>query len=368
MIKKALVPSILSLLVMAAGCQSTTSAPPEINHDNDTIQIYTTLYPLAFFASQIGGKHVEVETIMAPGTDSHTFEPTTKQMIEVAESDLFIYNGYGMEPYADKMSESLQSEEIVLLEATKDLDIDELTGITDEEHAAEDEHSDHEDHAAEDEHSDHEDHATEDEHSDHEDHATEDEHSDHEEDTQHEDEHEGHHHGDVDSHIWIDPNYSLQLAETIKNQLVTMKPEMSGEFEENFETLKTRLVDLDQEFTTLLESKESKELLVSHAAFGYWESRYGIEQIAISGISSTEEPSQKQLADIIKLAQEHDIQYVVFEQNVSAKIGEIIQNEIGAEAAYLHNLSVLTEEDIQNNEDFFTLMEKNLNILDTILK
>ncbi|WP_010171180.1 metal ABC transporter solute-binding protein, Zn/Mn family [Bacillus coahuilensis] len=344
MIKKALVPSILSLLVMAAGCQSTTSAPPEINHDNDTIQIYTTLYPLAFFASQIGGKHVEVETIMAPGTDSHTFEPTTKQMIEVAESDLFIYNGYGMEPYADKMSESLQSEEIVLLEATKDLDIDELTGIIDEEHAAEDEHSDHEDH------------------------ATEDEHSDHEEDTQHEDEHEGHHHGDVDSHIWIDPNYSLQLAETIKNQLVTMKPEMSGEFEENFETLKTRLVDLDQEFTTLLESKESKELLVSHAAFGYWESRYGIEQIAISGISSTEEPSQKQLADIIKLAQEHDIQYVVFEQNVSAKIGEIIQNEIGAEAAYLHNLSVLTEEDIQNNEDFFTLMEKNLNILDTILK
>ena len=68
------------------------------------------------------------------------------------------------------------------------------------------------------------------------------------------------------------------------------------------------------------------------------------------------------------LAKEKNIKYIAFEQNVSSKLAEIIQTEVGAEAVQMHNLGVLTQEDIENNQNYFTLMEKNLETLKTMLK
>ena len=102
---------------------------------------------------------------------------------------------------------------------------------------------------------------------------------------------------------------------------------------------------------------------VSHAAFGYIADRYGLEQMSVAGLNSQNEPSQKQLAELVKQAKEQNIQYVLFEQNVSSKLTEVVQKEIGAQSLTLHNLGVLTEEDIANNEDYFTLMERNIDVL-----
>jgi zinc transport system substrate-binding protein len=105
---------------------------------------------------------------------------------------------------------------------------------------------------------------------------------------------------------------------------------------------------------------KTKYLLVTHAAYGYWEQRYGLEQIGISGLSPTQEPSQKELTEVIEESKEHNLKYVIFEQNVSSKVAEVIQKEIGAETLQLHNLEAATKEDIQNHEDYFSLMKKNL--------
>ncbi|MFJ7826653.1 metal ABC transporter solute-binding protein, Zn/Mn family [Psychrobacillus sp. NPDC096623] len=70
----------------------------------------------------------------------------------------------------------------------------------------------------------------------------------------------------------------------------------------------------------------------------------------------------------MNLAKEKNIDYVVFEQNVSSKLTEIVQKEINAEAVEMHNLGILTQEDIDNSESYFTLMKKNLEVLETILQ
>jgi zinc transport system substrate-binding protein len=114
----------------------------------------------------------------------------------------------------------------------------------------------------------------------------------------------------------------------------------------------------------LVQESDHPEILVSHAAYGYWEDAYGIEQLAVAGLSPTEEPSQKELKEIIETAKEHSIQYVIFEQNVTTQVAEIIQKEINAKPLKVHNLSVLTESDIANNEDYLSLMRKNLKTLD----
>ena len=74
-------------------------------------------------------------------------------------------------------------------------------------------------------------------------------------------------------------------------------------------------------------------------------------------------PSQKELKELIETAKKHHIHYVIFEQNVTSRLGKIIQKEMKAEPLTLHNLSVLTDEDIEQDEDYLSLMKQNIETL-----
>ncbi|MFS0820712.1 metal ABC transporter solute-binding protein, Zn/Mn family [Bacillus sp. 1P02SD] len=363
-----------------AGCNSenkttetTNNSEDILNQEETKLKIYTTLFPLKDFAEKIGGKYVEVESILPPGSDAHTYEPTTKQMINIGEAHAFIYNGLGMETYAEKIAEALKDEETLMVEAAHGIKtIKHSHGHEDEnhegeEHAHEDEHHEGEEHSHEGEHHEGEEHSHEGEHHEGEEHSHEDEHHEGEEHS-HEDEHGHHHHGDYDPHVWLDPHRAITLAENTKDALIKLKPDAAEEFESNFSTLKSELEKLDEEFHQLAESKENPEMIVSHAAYGYWEESFGIHQIAVAGLSPTNEPSQKELEKIIDIAKDKQIKYVIFEQNVTPKVAEVIRQEIKAEPLYLHNLSVLTDEDIANGEDYLNLMRKNIEALDIALK
>ncbi|WP_101846143.1 metal ABC transporter solute-binding protein, Zn/Mn family [Halobacillus sp. Marseille-P3879] len=330
---------ILFVLILILGACGTQDKEEETGSEQDALTINTTVYPLQYFTERIAGDAAEVETILPPGSDAHNYEPSTKEMVELAEADAFIYNGAGLETYAEKISNSIESEDVEIVEAASGIDLSPGShGHSEEEDHEEEEHSDHE-------------------------HENE-EHSEEEEAHQ---EGDGHNHGEEDPHIWLDPVRSVQISENIKNKLIELQPESEEQFEENFNELKTELEALDQDFHEQVEEQEKKEIIVSHSAYGYWEEAYGIEQIAVSGLSPSNEPSQKDLERIVATAEEHEINHVLFEQNITPKVSEVVQNEIGAEALRVHNLSVLTEEDIENGEDYFSLMEQNLEVLNKAL-
>ena len=90
--------------------------------------------------------------------------------------------------------------------------------------------------------------------------------------------------------------------------------------------------------------------------------------MAVAGLNSQDEPSQKELASLVDQAREQQISYILTEQNVSSKLTEIIRSEVGAETLELHNLGVLTQDNIDNEETYFTLMEQNLEALRTALQ
>ena len=352
---------IMSLLLVACNTDNTTQNTEDTEKEADTskLKIYTTIFPLEDFTKKIGGDLIEVESVLPPGVDGHTYEPTTKTMVDIAKSDGFIYSGFGIESFADKVQQSLEKEDIAFINAGEGIE------LATSEHS-EDEHAG-EEAAHEDEH-DHEEAAHEDEHAS-EEAAHEDEHAG--EEAAHEDEHAveeaAHDHGDTDPHVWLDPILSIQLAENIKNALIDLDPSNTETFEKNFETLKTQLEELDHSFEEVVANSAKKEILVSHAAYGYWESRYGIEQISVLGLSPTEEPSQKELQNIIETSKEHNINYIIFESNVSSNVTDIVQAEIGAKSLTLNNLESITEEDIKNKEDYFSLMTKNLKALEQAL-
>lgn len=319
----------LTFSSLLAGCSGGNEKATKTN--DSILTVYTTVYPLQYFTERIGGEYVQAQTIYPPGADEHTFEPSQKDIIKLAEADLFVYIGLGLEGFAERSQQSLKNEEVVLLAAGEQINFENENEAL---HEDEEGHGDHHEQAN---------------------------HDGHEEI----DEHDGHHHhGDIDPHVWLDPIYSKQLAEAIKDELIKQMPEKAAAFEKNYKSLIEELDQLDQSFKNLVDSVQNKQFIVSHAAYGYWEKRYGLQQINVSGISSSSEPSQKQLANIIEIAQEHNLKYIFFEQNISSKLTKIIQDAINGEALTLHNLSVLTDEDLKNNRDYFSIMEDNLKALE----
>lgn len=105
--------------------------------------------------------------------------------------------------------------------------------------------------------------------------------------------HDGHDHGDMDPHVWISPVLSDALAYSIKEALIEVSPENKEQFEVNFEALRDDLLMLDRQFIEMTSAASHKTFFVSHAAFGYLADTYGLEQIAVAGLNSQSEPSQK---------------------------------------------------------------------------
>ena len=91
---------------------------------------------MQYFTERIGGNEVQVKTIYPPGSDEHTFEPSQKDMMKLADSDLFIYVGLGLEGFVEKTKSTLKSEKVTLLAAGEHIHIEESEApSTDESHA-----------------------------------------------------------------------------------------------------------------------------------------------------------------------------------------------------------------------------------------
>jgi len=292
---------ILITATLISGCQHE-------NDDNKNI-VYTSIYPIQYIVEEIGGEDIEAESVYPPGVDAHSYEPSSREMTQIARGKAFIYLGAGMESFAETAAASLDNQGVELIEIAT---LDDRLFSHSENHEA----------------------------------------------------HAGHDHGDKDPHVWLDPLRMIQMGNIINEELTDVFPEYEQTFNKNFMTFKDKMLDLDNKFIQTIDSKKNKEILVAHAAYGYWEDRYGIEQIAISGLSTNDEPSQKDLIRIINAAKEHHLPYVIFEQTGTDKVANIIREHINAEPLYLHNLESLTGADVQNEEDYFSLMEQNLNVLD----
>jgi zinc transport system substrate-binding protein len=308
--KNILLPFILLISLVITAC---SAEKEQTDNKKEQLTIYSTVFPLQYFTERIGGKYVTVNTIYPPGADEHTFEPSQKDMIKLADSDLFFYIGLGLEGFVESAKESLKNENVSLIPTAEDLILDPA-----EEHEA---HDDHEDDG----------------------------------------------HGDFNPHVWLDPVYSKEMAAVIRDSLIEKMPQNKETFNQNYQKLADELDQLNSEFESTIQTAKHKEILVTHAAFSYWEQRYGLEEISISGLSTTNEPTQRELENIISLADKQGLHYILFEQNVQSKLAEIVQKEIDAKALPVHNLGILTKENIKDNETYFTLMEQNLESLKTAL-
>lgn len=290
-----------------------------IEQSGDKLRVVTSFYPLYFFASEIGGERAEVHNIVPAGAEAHDYEPTAQDLVALETSDVLILNGAGFEAWGSRVQQNIGTSTL-LVAAGEGLAT--LMGEAHEEHGEAHEEEEHEAEAHGEEHEEHE--------------------------------------LVVDPHVWLSPILAQTIVNRIAGGYMNADPENAGYYQANADALKAELAALDGEYRAGLASCARRDIITSHAAFGYVANAYGLRQVAISGLSTEEEPSAQELAEVAEFARANNVQFIFFETLVPSDLSETIANEVGAQTLVLNPIEGLTDAEIASGKDYLSEMRGNL--------
>ncbi|GLB28358.1 ABC transporter substrate-binding protein [Lacrimispora amygdalina] len=280
------------------------------------LSVMASFYPMYDFAVKIGGDKVDVTNMVPAGTEPHDWEPATKDITSLEKADVFVYSGAGMEHWAEDVLKTLKNKNLTVAEASSGITL--MKGHEREEGESQEAESEE--------------------------------------------------HGEFDPHVWLSPVNAKKEMENIKDAFVKADPENEAYYQANYETYAGKFDELDKKFKDTLSPLPNKSVVVAHEAFGYLCNAYGLTQMGIEGLSPDSEPDPARMAEVIDFVKENKVKTIFFEDLVSPKVAETIAKETGAKTEVLNPLEGLTDEQLKDGDDYFSVMEKNLTVLKEALE
>lgn len=267
-----------------------------------------TFYPVYEAARQVGGQQALVQLVVPPGTEPHDYEPTPRDVAALSDAAMVVFNGVDFEPWLERLLPDLEKKGVVLVDASKTIDLLEMEDEVDPSRKV------------------------------------------------------------PDPHFWLDPVLMQQIVLAVKDGYVRMDPAGRPAYEANAIAYNAKLEALHRKYQRELEGFKNRTFVTAHAAFAYLAKRYDLEMIPIAGVNPTDEPSPREMAAIVRLAREKGIKHIFFETLVSPRLAETIAREVGAGTLVLNPLEGLEDEEIKAGADYISVMEENLANLKTALQ
>ena len=343
----------ISMILGMAGCGKTTE-----KEDNYRLKIVTSLFPYYDMARAVIGdiKGIDLKMIVAPGQDSHSFEPTPSDVIQMENADVLIYNGGSLETWIDTLLDSLNNKNQIQMKMMDYVDVlnEEIVEGMDtrfEEHDH-DEHSHKEDNHNKEKHK--EDSHKEDNHS--EDSSNDSEF--HNEDSEEE-------HEETDEHIWTSPVNEIIMTEKICETLSKALPEEKENFQKNAESYISQLKELDNEFRTIVENAKINEIIFADKfPLQYFAKEYGLKYYAaFPGCGSDMEPSAKTIGFLVDKIKEDNIKAVFYLELSSHIVADAIETDTGAKPLQFNSCHNITQKQFDSGVTYVDLMKENVNNL-----
>ena len=171
-------------------------------------------------------------------------------------------------------------------------------------------------------------------------------------------------HGDINPHIWLDPNNAIIQVGNIRDAFITRDPQNADVYRINADRYIDELRVLDQEIRETTNSFSAKDFIAFHSAFKYFAERYGIRQVAAIEEFPGKEPSPKYLSEMIKLIRKLGITAIFSEPQFSPKIVEVIARDLHLTVYELNPV----ETGDRVKDSYISIMRKNLEILKDALQ
>lgn len=348
----------ISMILGMTGCGKTTE-----KEDNYRLKIVTSLFPYYDMARAVIGdvKGIDLKMIVTPGQDSHSFEPTPSDVIQMENADVLIYNGGSLETWIDTLLDSLNNKNQIQMKMMDYVDVlnEEIVEGMDtrfEEHDH-DEHSHKEDNHNKEKHK--EDSHSEENHK--EDNHSEDSSNDsefHNEDSEEE-------HEETDEHIWTSPVNEIIMTEKICEKLSKALPEEKENFQKNAENYISQLKELDNEFRTIVENAKTNEIIFADKfPLQYFAKEYGLKYYAaFPGCGSDMEPSAKTIGFLVDKIKEDNIKAVFYLELSSHIVADAIETDTGAKPLQFNSCHNITQKQFDSGVTYVDLMKENVNNL-----
>lgn len=171
-----------------------------------------------------------------------------------------------------------------------------------------------------------------------------------------------------DPHVWLDPVLMQTIVEDIRNAYSELDPTHAADYKLNTEQLLASLQQLDEDYQTGLADCEIRQAIVAHDAFNYVANRYQLTILPIVGMNPNEAPSAQQIVELSEAAHTYGIEYIFFEELTSPKLSEVLAAEVGATTMVLSPVEGLSPEEQAAGDDYFSVMERNLDNLALALR
>lgn len=168
----------------------------------------------------------------------------------------------------------------------------------------------------------------------------------------------------ADPHVWLDPLTLKAIARTFGGRLIADVSDPGGALRTATERFTNELDALDAAYRAGLSHCERREIFSSHEAFGRLALRYGLEQIALTGLAPDAEPLPERLQKIARLAREKHATTIFAEPLSGARAADVVARVTGLRVAILDPIESLTREGHASGADYFSLMRANLTALE----
>ena len=263
------------------------------------MKVLVSFYPLYEFTKEIGKEKIDVSIIIPSGIEPHDWEPTIQDIQKMQQADVIVINGAGFETWFNDFI--INNPNVLVVDTSSGIEL-----MVNPESHYNDEHMEF----------------------------------------------------NVDPHIWLNPVLAKKQVNNIANGLISLDPEHTTYYKENANKYNTKLDALDNKIRTELTLCDKKDFIAFHNAFSYFSKEYELNQHTIIGVDPNAEPTATDLQQIIENTQNLDLNVIFTEENVNPRISEVVADEIGGKVLLLSPI-----EAVQENDDYFSKMEKNLSNL-----
>ena len=288
------------LLLFLCGCSYT------VPQKSDKLSVVCSIFAPYDFARHVAGDRAKVTMLLPTGVESHSYEPTPKDIIELQNSDAFFYVSEHTETWVSQIVDSVSNTDVKIIEIADKLGID----VNGHEH----EHG-----------------------------------HDEEEDEK------------TDEHIWTNLDTATRMIRCIAEEMSEIDPQNSQYYKANAEAYSQEILLLRNDIKKLVKESKRREIVSgSRFAMKNFTNEFGIEfTAAFDSCVDNTEPSATVMAGIIDKIKSDDIPVVFYEELTEPKIARAVSIETGAKMLLLHSCHNVSSAEMKNGETYLSLMRQN---------
>ena len=289
------------------------------NKDNENkLTIVTTNFPSYDFARAVvkDNKDVELKMLLKPGAESHDFEPTPQDIIDIKNSDLFIYTGGESDEWISDILDDIDTDKTKVIKMMDLVDVKEeeiVEGMEDEE---EEEHHDEEE-------------------------------------------------VEYDEHVWTSPVNAIKIVNALRDEVVSIDNDNKKVYEDSAKEYTDKLEKIDNEFKDIVKNAKRKEIIFGDRfPLRYFVDEYNLKYYAaFPGCSAQTEASAKTISYLVDKVKEDKIPVVFHIELSNGKIAEAISKETGAKVLEFNTAHNISQKDFDAGVTYVDIMEENTKVL-----